>query len=59
MDRYQTGTVQTSNCSTEYNGNVGCKSTVNESNNYGDEFNRNGGGVSGFVFTSILFVIRS
>ena len=42
----QTASWKNTNCSAQDNGNVGCTTKFNEPYNYGEGFNRNGGGVS-------------
>lgn len=51
----QTATFQTSNCDHNLNGNSGCGSSLKHEsipNNYGDDLNRNGGGVYATEWTS-------
>ncbi|QIW95440.1 hypothetical protein AMS68_000958 [Peltaster fructicola] len=54
----QTGTLQTTNCDSNANGNSGCGSTLPNStipNNYGNSFNQAGGGVYVTEWTSAYF----
>ncbi|PRP82859.1 endo-1,3(4)-beta-glucanase [Planoprotostelium fungivorum] len=43
--QWQTGSTISGNCDANVNGNAGCGVRANKANAYGDNFNRNGGGV--------------
>jgi len=45
VGRDHTGSVKFDNCDSNVNGNSGCGVQVNKGGSYGDDFNRNGGGV--------------